>query len=79
MQTDWSRLGGKAAEAYERHREEMVAHFVRLVQVDADYARAAVSDYQKMLGCPFPKIGDDVKARLQELGIDVPLPRKPTL
>lgn len=80
MQTDWSRLGGQdAAAAYERHREEMVVHFVRLVQLDADYARHAVGVYQKAPGCPFPKIGEDVKARLNELAVDAPPPTKPTL
>ena len=78
-QTDWSRLGDHAAAAYRRHHEEMVAHFVRLVQLDADYARHAVGAYQKMPGCPFPTIGDDVKARLIELAIDVPPPKRATL
>lgn len=78
-QTDWSRLGDQAEAAYKRHHDEMVAHFVRLVQLDADYARYAVVAYQNTDGCPFPNIGDDVKARLNELEIDVPPPTKPTL
>lgn len=76
---DWSRLGDQAGKAYECHHDEMVAHFVRLVQLDADYARYAVSSYQKAPGCPFPAIGVDVKARLNELAIDIPPPQKTTL
>lgn len=61
--TDWSNLGPGPAAAFERHRQEMVAHFIKLRHMDADYARGALASYVGMRGCPFPKIADDVKAQ----------------
>ena len=60
--TDWGGLGSDPAAAFERHRQEMVAHFIRLRQVDAGLARSALATYVGRHHCPFPKIADDVKA-----------------
>ena len=60
--TDWGSLGSDPAAAFERHRQEMVAHFIRLRQVDAGLARSALATYVGRHHCPFPKIADDVKA-----------------
>jgi len=54
---------------HEQHRETMVSHFVMMVQIDADYARAAVREYVARPGCLFPQIAKDVKSRLDLLGI----------
>ena len=78
MPTDWHRLGNKAKEAYENHHKEMVDHFVSLARIDADYARYAVTSYCKDPDCLFPKIGDDVKAMLDRLGV-VPAPPRPLM
>lgn len=60
--TDWSNLGPDPAAAFERHRQEMVAHFIRLRLFDADLARGSLAGYLGLHGCPFPKIADDVRA-----------------
>lgn len=82
--TNWARLGDGAEAAYAQLKEEMVAHLVRLVQLDPDLARKSIQ--QHLSGelvpdpakgfCLFPDIGRAVKARLDELGI-VPAPREP--
>lgn len=61
--TDWGNLGADPAAAFERHRQEMVAHFIKLRHADAEYARGALRGYISMQACPFPKIADDVKAQ----------------
>lgn len=59
--TDWSNLGPDPVAVFERHRQEMIAHFIRMRLFDADLAREALRSYLQP-GCPFPKIADDVKA-----------------
>lgn len=60
--TDWNRLESSAEEAFEKHRQEMVAHFIKLRIFDADMARGSLAGYLAARNCPFPKIADDVKA-----------------
>lgn len=60
--TDWNNLGSDPAAAFERHRQETVAHIIRLRQTDADLARGALATYVSRPHCPFPKIADDVRA-----------------
>ena len=60
--TDWNNLGAGAEQAFERHRQDMVAHFIKLRAFDADMARGSLAGYLGLHGCPFPKIADDVKA-----------------
>jgi len=55
------------AAALEEHRQEQVAHVVRLYRNPAFgpvYARRAVKDCIETLHYPFPKLGLDVKAAL---------------
>lgn len=59
--TNWGNLGPDPAAAFERHRQEMVAHFIRLRHTDADLARGALATYVGRHHCPFPKIADDVR------------------
>lgn len=56
----------------EAHRRAQVDHFVRLFQLDPAYARYAVAEYQRNFPLLFPKIGHDVKAKLDELGLLTP-------
>lgn len=52
---------------FEAHRQAMVAHFVWLyhhLYAGPGHSREAVAAYLKRSGCPFPKIGHDVKVAL---------------
>ncbi len=76
--TDWSRLGDSAEAAYKQLHEEMVAHIVRLYQISPQWARSAVREHLDGVHVPapckgfclFPTLAQDVKARLDELGIE---------
>jgi hypothetical protein len=60
--TNW---GGPLTEAdWEAHRIRMVTHFVWLYDRDQEVSRAAVAVYQKSHGCPWPRIGHDVRDQL---------------
>ena len=78
MAIDWSRLGDSAEAAYKQLHEETVAHIVRLYQVSPAWARSAVREHLDGAHVPspckgfclFPTLPKDVKARLDELGIE---------
>ena len=50
----------------DEHRRVMVAHFVRLFEVDPTYSRYAWKTYVELSHCPCPDIGKDIKQALEQ-------------